>query len=270
MTTTLEVRPHIEAPPLGEVKQMWLKGFTKPSSRSLQAKLGPSEVGSCPYCVGYTMAAKLCDMPDRDPDPFGYAAHIGTMCHYYLEHKLDLVYGAGYDIETFRETKLENIFEVEGYGKVSGNCDLMVPDWCRTFDYKFPGAWSYDKVQMAIRKGQSALRQGKEVTHAHKPSMQYRVQQQIYAQGWIQQGYQIDSCVIIFLPRHTNAVSDVIFWEEPVNPELYQAAIANVGIIWEYVKDGELGDLPSDTDCYTCGDRGPGRGNLTTYLQATT
>jgi len=146
----------------------------------------------------------------------------------------------------------------------------MVPDWCRTFDYKFPGAWSYDKVQMAIRKGQSALRQGKEVTHAHKPSMQYRVQQQIYAQGWIQAGYQIDSCVIIFLPRHTNAVSDVIFWEEPVNPELYQAAIANVGIIWEYVKDGELGDLPSDKDCYTCGDRGPGRGNLTTYLQATT
>lgn len=267
MTATLE---RVEAPPLESVKQMWLKGFTKPSSRSLQAKLGPSEVGSCHYCVGYTMAAKLCDMPDRDPDPFGYAAHIGTMCHYYLEHKLDLVYGAGYEIESFRETKLKDIFEVEGYGSISGNCDLMVPDWHRTFDYKFPGSWSYDKVQMAIRKGQMALKRGDEVTSAHKPSMQYRVQQQIYAQGWIQQGYQIDSCVIIFLPRHTNSLTDVIFWEEEVNPALYKAAIANVGTVWEYVKDGELGLLESDPDCYTCGDRGPGRGSLTTYLQATT
>lgn len=260
----------IEAPPLSDVKQMWLKGFTKPSSRSLQAKLGPSEVGSCAYCVGYTMASKLCDMPDRDPDPFGYAAHIGTMCHYYLEHKLDLVHGAGYDIETFRETKLKDIFEVEGYGAVSGSCDLMVPDWCRTFDYKFPGSWSYDKVAAAIAKGRNAERQGKEVTSAHKPSMQYRVQQQIYAEGWRQLGYQIDKCVIIFLPRHTNSVNDVIFWEEEVNPTLYEAAIANVGIIWEYVKDGELDDLPSDPDCFTCGPRGPGRGNLTTYRAATT
>ncbi|WP_346924641.1 hypothetical protein [uncultured Arthrobacter sp.] len=260
----------LEAPPLQEVKNAFLKAITKPDARSLQAKLGPSEVGGCAYCTGYTMAAKLCAMPDRDPDPFGYAAWLGTGLHYYLEHKLDLVHGAGYDIETFRETKLKDIFEVEGYGAVSGSCDLMVPDWCRTFDYKFPGSWSYDKVAAAIAKGRNAERQGKEVTSAHKPSMQYRVQQQIYAQGWIQAGYQIDSCVIIFLPRHTNAVSDVIFWEEPVNPELYQAAIANVGIIWSYVTDGELDDLPSDPDCFTCGARGPGRGNLTTYRAATT
>ena len=261
----------IEAPPLAEVEKMWLKSFTKPSSRSLQAKLGPSEVGSCAYCVGYTMAAKLApDLPDRDPSLFGYAAHIGTMGHYYLEHKLDLVYGAGYEIESHRETKLKDIFEVEGYGSISGSCDLMVPDWCRTFDYKFPGSWSYDKVSAAIAKGSMALKRGEEVTHKHKPSMQYRVQQQIYAEGWRQLGYQIDSCVIIFIPRHTNSVNDVIFWEEEVNPTLYQAAIANVGTIWEYVQDGELDELPSDPDCYTCGPRGPGRGNLTTYLQATT
>jgi hypothetical protein len=244
----------IQAPPLAEVERMFLKGFTKPSSRSLQTKLGPSEVGGCFYCVGYTMASKVCEMPDREADSFGYAAHIGTMCHYYLEHKLDLVYGADYDIESHRETKLKDIFEVPGYGKLSGNCDLMVPDWARTFDYKFPGKWSYDKVKLAIRKGGT-------------PSMEYRVQQQIYAQGWIQAGYQIDSCVIIFLPRHTNAVSDVIFWEEPVNQELYEKAIGNAETIWEYVKDGQIAELPSDPECYTC-DR-HGRGNLTNYLNTT-
>jgi hypothetical protein len=146
----------------------------------------------------------------------------------------------------------------------------MVPDWARTFDYKFPGSWSYDKVSTAIAKGKAAVRRGETPTSAHKPSMQYRVQQQIYAQGWIQRGYQIDKCVIIFLPRHTNSVKDVIFWEEEVNTTLYEAAVANVNTIWSYVKDGELDDLPSDPDCFTCGPRGPGRGNLTTYLAATT
>jgi hypothetical protein len=265
MTETL-----IEAPSLEEVKSAFVKAITKPDPRSLQTKLGPSECGSCAYCVGYTMAAKLCDMPDRDPDPFGYAAWLGTGLHYYLQHTLDLEYGAGYDIETFRETKLEDIFEVEGYGSVSGSCDLMVPDWCRTFDYKFPGAWSYDKVAAAIAKGRAAVRRGEVATSAHKPSMAYRVQQQIYAEGWRQLGYQIDSCVIIFFPRHTNALSDMIIWEEEVNPTLYEAAVANVNTIWSYVQDGELDDLPSDPDCFTCGPRGPGRGNLTTYLAATT
>jgi len=260
----------IQAPPLSQVKSAFVKAISKPDARSLQSRLGPSEVGSCAYCVGYTMAAKLCDMPDRDPDPFGYAAWIGTAVHYYMQHKLDLAYGAGYEIETFRETKLKDIFEVEGYGTVSGNCDLMVPDWFRTFDYKFPGAWSYDKVVMAIRKGEAAIRKGELPTSAHKPSMQYRVQQQVYAQGWIQKGYQIDSCVIIFLPRHTNALTDMVIWEEPVNQELYEKAIANIDIIWDYVKDGQLGELESDVDCFTCGPRGPGRGNLTTYLNATT
>lgn len=237
-------------PPLEDVERMWLKAFTKPSSRSLQSKLGPSEVGSCTYCIGYTMASKLCDMPLRELDPFGYAAHIGTMAHYYLEHKLDLVHGAGYGIETHREQKLSDIFEVPGYGSISGSCDLFVPDWGRTFDYKFPGKWSYDKVKLAIAKGQT-------------PSMQYRVQQQVYAQGWMQRGYELTSSVIIFLPRHTNELNGVLFWEEPINQELYEKAVARTELIWEYTADGQLGELPSDPDCFQCDKHG--RGNLTTY-----
>jgi hypothetical protein len=243
------------APPLPEVERMWLKAFTKPSSRSLQTKLGPSEVGACTFCIGYTMAAKLCEMPPRELDPFGYAAHIGTMAHYYLEHKLDLVHGAGYEIDSIREAKLKNIFEVEGYGSISGSCDLFVPDWERTFDYKFPGKWSYDKVKLAIAKGGA-------------PSMQYRVQQQIYAQGFLQAGYTVTNTVIIFLPRHSNELNDVLFWEEPVNQELYEKAIARTELIWEYVLDGQLDELPSDVDCFTCDRHGRGNTNLYNQLHA--
>lgn len=262
MTTTLQ------APPLAEVERMWLKAFTKPSSRSLQTKLGPSEVGSCPYCVGYTMAAKLCEMPPREADPFGYAAHIGSMCHYYLEHKLDLVYGAGYDIESHREAELKDIFEVPGYGQISGSSDLFVPDWGRTFDYKFPGSFSYDKVKLAIKKREDAIYRGDmEAAAKLGPSMQYRTQQQVYRKGWQNLGYEVCSSVIIFLPRHTNSVNDVLFWEEPNNDELFDKAVERSELIWMYVTDGQLGEIPSEDDCYTC--KNHGRGNLTNYTQAT-
>lgn len=258
----------LAVPSMVEVENMWLKSFTKPSSRSLQSKLGPSEVGACTYCVGYTMAAKLCEMPPREADPFGYAAWLGTACHYYLENKLDLAYGAGYDIESHREAKLKNIFSIEGYGAVGGSCDLYVPDWARTFDYKFPGKYSYDKVKLAIAKHHAAKRAGDlELAAKLGPSMQYRTQQQIYAQGFIQQGLPVTSSVIIFLPRHTNEVSDVLFWEEPVSTEFFQKAIDRTELIWMYVQDGQLGDLPSDPDCYTCSRHG--FGDLTNYTQAT-
>jgi hypothetical protein len=255
-------------PDLDEVKDMWMRGFTKPSSRSLQSKIGPSEIAGCPYCVGYTMAAKLTDMPPREADPFGYAAHIGTMCHYYLEHKLDLVYGAGYDIETYREEKLEAIFEIPGYGSVGGSSDLFVPDWGRTFDYKFPGPYMYEQVKLALAKGRLAEQRGEQPDKTMMPSMQYRGQQQIYRKGWEQRGFKVCSSVIIFLPRHTNSVKDVLFWEEPANEELFSKAVDRTELIWDYVQAGQLGELPSDTDCYTCTSYdGPGRGDITNYTQ---
>jgi hypothetical protein len=217
------------------------------------------------------MAAKICDMPPREADPFGYAAHIGTMCHYYLEHKLDLVHGAGYDIETYREEKLEDIFEIPGYGKIGGSCDLFVPDWGRTFDYKFPGPYSYEQVKLAIAKGRLAIERGQipDPKKGETPSMQYRGQQQIYRKGWEQRGFEVCSSVIIFLPRHTNSLKDVLFWEEPANEELFTTAVSRTQLIWDYVLDGQLGEIPSDADCYTCTSyTGPGRGSLDNYTNS--
>lgn len=258
----------ITVPDLHTVKTQFLKSIAKPSDRDQQVKIGPSSVGGCPYCLGYDMAAKLCPMPNREAEKFGYAAWIGTGVHYWLEHNLDLAHGAGYPIETFRETKLKDIFEIPGYGSIGGSCDLMVPDWGRTFDFKFPGKFSYEKVQMALAKGRMAASRGEEVKAEHMPSMQYRVQQQIYRKGWEQLGYRIDKCVIAFLPRHTNDINDAIIWEEDANDALYEGAVARAVSIWEYTEAGQLDEIPSDADCFTCSPRGPGRGDLTNYNQA--
>jgi len=269
----------VTVPDLHTVKTQFLKSIAKPSERDKQIKVGPSSIGGCAYCLGYDMAAKLCDMPNREAEKFGYAAWLGTGVHYWMEHNLDLAHGAGYEIETFRETKLKDIFEIPGYGSIGGSCDLMVPDWYRTFDFKFPGKFSHEKVQMALAKGRMAASRGEEIIpYLHMPPMQYRVQQQVYRKGWEQLGYRIDKCVIAFLPRHTNDINDAIIWEEDANDALYEGAVARAISIWEYVQAGQLDDIPSETanpknpdeiTCYTCGPRGPGRGDLTNYNLAT-
>lgn len=257
MTTTLELLTEEQA------TAAYTEGFTRRSARDKQVKLGPSEVGSCTYCVGYTMAAKLCEMPKRDGD-FGYAAWIGTMAHYWLEQNLVLNHPAtGEPLDTLREHKV-HVFDIEDYGTINGHLDIFTPAFGETGDYKFPGKWSYDKLTLALAKRRKFLMQG-DLEEAAKwgPSQQYRYQQQLYAYGATKQGHVVERCRIIFLPRHTNSIRDVIHWVEPYQPEMVEKAIARTNLIWEYTQSGQLGELPSDDSCYTCDT--VGRGDLTNY-----
>lgn len=232
---------------------IFTRGFSQQSERDKQVKLGPSEIGGCAYCVGHTMAQKLPDPPrKRDADEFGYAAWIGTMCHFWLEQNLVLRGPDGSELETLREHKV-TVGDISDYGTLKGHTDLYVKAFRRTFDYKFPGKYSYDKVKLAIKKGQMALAAGKPLDpRTMMPSLQYRYQQQMYAHGLITQGYEVEACRIIFLPRHSNNLQDVLHWEEPYNPAMVEAAFNRAEQIWEVVKDGDLAELESDPDCYTC------------------
>lgn len=233
------------------VTGIFTRGFSARSERDKQVKLGASEIGGCAYCVGHTMAQKLPDPPSKRDDDFGYAAWIGTMCHYWLQHNLVLTGLDGSELETLREHKV-TVGDISDYGTLKGHTDLYVKAFRRTIDYKFPGKWSYDKVKLAIKKGTMAMAAGKPLTKEMMPSSQYRYQQQMYAHGLIAQGFEVETCRIIFLPRHSNNLQDVIHWEEPYNPAMVELAFNRAEQIWEMVKDGDLAELESDPDCYTC------------------
>ena len=217
------------------IERMILDAVTQQSDRDKQTKIGPSEIGGCAYCVGHTLSQRTDNpAPDRGDSGFGYAAWIGTMCHYWLEHHLP----QRIPYESFPERKVK-VFDLEGYGTIGGTTDLYVPELATTFDWKFPGKWSYDKLKLELRSGGT-------------PSSAYRYQQQLYGQGFRNEGLPVEKCVIVFFPRHSNRVEDILFYEEGFNPDMVDAAKTRLETIWEWVQEGSLAEIESDPDCYTC------------------
>lgn len=235
---------------LEDVEHIILDAVSEQSDRDKQRSLGPSSVGSCTYCVGHIMAQSLPNPPARRDEGFGYAAWVGTGVHFWMEHHLpDRLAKKGFTATP--ENRVE-IGQISDYGLLTGSNDLYIKELERTFDWKFPGKFTYDKMKMALKKRQLAIRRGEEVTKEMMPSVQYRIQQQLYAHGQRLAGNPVENCVIVFFPRHSNNIDDVLFWEEPYNPALVEMAFARTEAIWEDVKNGLLDVLPSDPDCFTC------------------
>lgn len=219
-----------------QIEKLILDAVTQQSERSKQVKLGPSEVGACAYCVAHTMSQRTdTPAPSRGDEGFGYAAWVGTAAHYWMEHHIP----NRIPHESFPERKV-SVFDIEGYGTIGGTSDLYVPELATTFDWKFPGKWSHDKLRLELKQPGGT------------PSNAYRYQQQLYGQGFINEGLPVERCVIVFFPRHSNNVNDIVFWEEAFQPDMVQAAKQRVETIWEWVQAGELAEIPSDDDCFTC------------------
>lgn len=232
-------------------ERLILGSITKPSERDKQQKIGPSALGGCPYCLGYDMAARLPSPPIPRNQGFGYAAWVGTAGHYWIENHLDLG-----DVYTQHHEEKLYVGTIAGYGEIWGTSDLYVPELAMNLDWKFPGKWSYEKLTLALKKREIALKRGEDVTAVMLPSTKYRVQQMCYAKGQELLGRPIEEVAIVFFPRHSNDVNDVIFWSEPYQPALVDAAFARAEQIWEDVQAGELDEIPSSDDCYLCTTQG--------------
>lgn len=237
-------------PTTAELREQFIEAITRPTPRDQQVSVGPSELGGCVFCIGYNMARSKYDLPRRERG-FGYAAWLGRMCHEWLEHNLELP-------TVMHKEHRVHVFDIAGYGPVHGTIDLLLPEWGRTIDFKFPGKYAYEKTQLGILMGEG-------------PSTQYRYQGQGYAYGANRVfGDCVELCTTIFFPRHTNSINDMLVWEEPYNPAMAELLQKRTEAIWEDVEEGRLGDLDSDPDCFECDEyRGSGRPSVAGYLEKT-
>lgn len=216
---------------LTKLQRQIVDKIRKPDERSLQKNIGPSEIGGCPFCLGLRLAVKCPEIYGLEPTPSesGLAAWIGTQVHYALEHNL----GLGQP-----ESKWE-VYDLKGYGTISGHVDLILED--EIVDYKVTGKWSYDNMALDYRIEPDRI-----------PKTQYRVQQMLYGHAVRKAGHEVKAVNLMVIPKHSNRWEDIAFYREPYNQEVVDKALARLELIWQYVQEGKLQELPRDDDCYNC------------------
>ena len=164
--------------------------------RSLQKRIGPSEVGM--DCLR-RLAYKVLGTPERPMRP-NWNATIGTAVHAWLESVFDIP-----DDDTglkrwYTETRVD-VGEINGYGHITGSCDLYDRMTGTVLDHKIVSPTQLRKYRI------------------NGPSAQYRTQAHLYGRGWVRAGLPATHVAICFLPRG-GRLSDAFLWHEPYNEQI--------------------------------------------------
>lgn len=188
------------------------------SPRSLQVRIGPSEVGEpCERRLTY----KLYDWPTVSNDHDPIASVIGTGFHTWMEEGF-----------TNRDAKLpdgrprylieERVTVRKGEGTVlgfdvTGSADLYDRLTRTNLDWKLVGTSSLDNYR---RKG---------------PGVQYHVQAHLYGLGQENAGEDIEHVAVVFVARYHELRVHV--WTEPYNRQIAIDALARLDRIKQQLLD---------------------------------
>lgn len=200
--------------------------------RSLQKKIGPSELGQpCARRLLHKIAGD--DEPDRGP---AWRPTIGTAVHAFL----DPIYEV--DADYITETKV-SVGEVRGQ-EITGHMDLYHLPTGTAIDWKVVG-----KSRLAIYKTKG-------------PGPQYRTQIHLYGRGMQRAGYDVKQVKIAFLPRE-GELKDAHIWTEDYNEEIAVNALNRYAGLCTLLetkgKDAalELFDPCTEWFCPWCGSGSP-------------
>lgn len=175
--------------------------------RSLQAAVGPSQLGTpCKRRLGY-MAVDYEPKPNHDTDP--WASVIGTATHAWMAET--------YAAENRRLGRERYLIErrVHLPGGVSGSSDLFDRDTGGNLDWKITGL---PRLKEYRKNG---------------PGQQYRVQAHLYGFGMQLAGETVKDVVIVFLPRG-GRLDMLHVWSEPYDPQVAVEALKRYQTIRDF------------------------------------
>lgn len=174
--------------------------YSRNRPRSLQRRIGPSEVGTpCTRQLAY----KVAQHPEVNADGGDpWPSYVGTAVHASLE-------------ETFAGSPEQWLTEqrIQVDDELAGSTDLVrLSGRVTVIDHKVVGT---DKLRRYRREG---------------PSEQYRVQCHLYAHGLIAAGTIVEDVAIAFWPR-SGRLSDLHVWTEPYDQDTVDAALSKLALI---------------------------------------
>ncbi|GAB2457760.1 hypothetical protein GCM10007967_09990 [Xylanimonas ulmi] len=214
------------------------------SPRSLQKRIGPSEIGNpCDHCL----AAKLAGWAETE-DGIAWLPFVGTAVHAELERIVNAYETSRNAMHTTgRRWLCEQRVTVGQIGGVdiTGSTDLFDVAAGMPVDHKIVGPTKIKKVK------------------SHGPGPTYRVQAHAYGRGWVAAGYEVRHVAIWFLPRNDMRGFDGgLLWHEPYQEQIAVDALARanrlhanltaLAALGTAARDAWISSLPRDPDCFDC------------------
>ncbi len=186
---------HLLLPELADI----LAAHQGGQARSLQKRIGPSEIGEpCDRALAFRVA----EIPPVNDDPLKWAPLVGTWGHAGLAEAL-----AEDNVRAMMAGRparwlIEQRVEVSRQLGIAGVTDAYDCELAEVVDWKFVGK---TRLQTYRRKG---------------PGETYRRQAHLYGRGWALMGLPVRTVRIVFLPRWSHLLTDGWEWSEPYDEDL--------------------------------------------------
>jgi len=182
--------------------------------RSLQKRIGPSEVGTlCDRRLGYGLAG-IEKVNDRG---VAWKPYVGTSLHEQMANIVATTELTRWDINhaTTERWKVEERVSVGHIGsqEITGSCDLFDVHHGAIWDWKF-----------------TTKNQIREKYRPHGPGDQYRIQAHLYGRGFARQGFDVRTVGVVFMTRD-GEFTDRHVWHEPYSEQIAIEALARASRI---------------------------------------
>lgn len=198
---------------VGELRQVFMD-YEASRPRTLQVRLGPSEIGTpCQQ----QMARKLAGAPQRPILEPQWAPWLGTAGHTSMSDEVlpfwnkqlgENRWAAEDDLEV--EPGRDGIDGIRGHGDAFDELHGTVVDW------KFLGNYSLDKLRTARRRG---------LPVSEWVSPEYRVQTHLYGRGHARKGRDVRWVRLVLFARTSARYDDSEEWTEAYDPAIAERAI---------------------------------------------
>jgi hypothetical protein len=218
-----------------------IRDFQRSRPRSLQREVGPSQLGSpCDHCL----AAALAGWEKGNDD--AWLPLIGTAVHALLlgDGFLQASAYEGADWLTEQRVRVGQLGEGREARYIEGNADLFHIPTGTVVDFKIVGASTLNESR---RNGSK---------------LQYQRQIQLYGAGFVNAGYEVNTCTIAYLPRNSPNLSDAFFDAHPFDPTIAAETLAHAGRlaanaatfarVSERARDVFIDSLPRSPGCFDC------------------
>lgn len=214
---------------------------TTPTKRDVQLRVGPSDLGDpCNYCLGSKMAGVK---PKRS---FSMYPWLGSAIHKLIEWAtewkrfklIDGVNNMAWAVfghpAAVSELYIEKAIFIPGYG------------WCPAhIDYVFPNEGCIVDWKSSSRKKVKSYK-------VHGVPIENVGQTLLYLDAAKKYGYNVESAVLVFIPRDAADVSEMWAYEVFHDESEVKSIIDRAAAIWKWVEAGRWEELDKDPHCMNC------------------